>query len=195
MRRQTKERANETGAVAAIPVSGLRPAMSPSGLTHLVDRTPSAMRILTGDEIGVMNAAEVRNRIAACDRIGTLHHMVRAFAPKGSTKMLSRRSLLGGLLATFVFSPFAAAIAPSRAAAQSFSRPNRAPPPLRVEPRPGPRPGYVWGPGYWAWSPRRRNYTWTRGRWHRNRPGFRYQSPRWVMRSGNWVYAPGGWVR
>ena len=92
-------------------------------------------------------------------------------------------------------SPFAAAIVPSEAGAQSFSRPSRAPPPLRVERRPGPRRGYVWGSGYWSWSPRRRNYVWTGGRWHRNRPGFRYQSPRWVLRSGNWVFVPGGWVR
>ena len=90
--------------------------MSPVGPNPPMDWTSSAMRILTGDEIGVMNAAGVRNRIAACDRIGTLHHMARAFAPKGSTKVLSRRSLLGGLLATFVVSPFAATIAPSPAA-------------------------------------------------------------------------------
>jgi hypothetical protein len=109
--------------------------------------------------------------------------------------MLSRRSLLGGLLATSVVSPFAAAIVPSEAEARPSIRPNRAPPPPRFERRPGPRPGYVWGPGYWAWRPRRRNYVWRRGHWERNRPGFRYQTPGWVLRSGNWVFVPGGWVR
>ena len=110
--------------------------------------------------------------------------------PKGSTKMFSRRSLFGGLLAIF-----AASIAPSEAGARPSIQPNRAPPPPRFERRPAPRDGYVWGPGYWAWRPRRRNYVWRRGHWERDRPGFRYQTPRWVLRSGNWVLEPGGWVR
>ena len=121
--------------------------------------------------------------------------MVQNSRPKESNKMLSRRSLLGGLLTTSVASPFAAAIVSSEAEARPSIRPNRAPPPPRVERRPGPRPGYVWGPGYWAWRPRRRNYVWRRGHWERDRPGFRYQSPRWVLHSGNWVFMPGGWVR
>src|SRR5262245_47160053 len=102
--------------------------------------------------------------------------------------MLSRRSLLGGLLAVF-----AAAIVSSEAETRPSIQPNRGPPPPRFERTPAPRPGYVWGPGYWAWRPRRRNYVWRRGHWERDRPGFRYETPGWVSRSGNWVFE-GGWV-
>ena len=87
--------------------------------------------------------------------------------PKGSTKMLSRRSLFGGLLATF-----AAAIAPSEAGARPSIQPNRAPPPPRFERRPAPRDGYVWGPGYWAWRPRRRNYLYVVSTLKQKRTGF-----------------------
>ncbi|OYX75021.1 MAG: hypothetical protein B7Y95_04375 [Rhizobiales bacterium 32-66-11] len=107
--------------------------------------------------------------------------------------MISRRSLLGGLLTAGIAA--AAPIAASRQAdAQIFIQPP--PPPLRIERRPPPpRPGWVWVSGFWTWDPRRRAYVWVPGRWVAGRPGWRYRDGTWVRRGNTWVYRPGGWWR
>lgn len=65
------------------------------------------------------------------------------------------------------------------------------PPPLRVEPVPVPRPGYVWAPGYWDWRGNR--HVWVDGYWIRERPGYYYQPHQWVQRGGSWYLERGRW--
>jgi hypothetical protein len=103
--------------------------------------------------------------------------------------MFSRRSLLRGILGTASLAALTA-MEPIDAAAQT-----QAPPPLRAERRPPARRGQVWVSGHWRWDSWRRRYAWVPGRWIPNRPGFRYQQPRWVRRFGRWTLIPGGWVR
>ncbi|QIB35348.1 YXWGXW repeat-containing protein [Ancylobacter pratisalsi] len=103
--------------------------------------------------------------------------------------MLTRRSLLS-LLATAVAAVPLGLAATDEVEAQVVMM---APPPLRREPRPAARRGWVWVPGYWTWS--RGRWVWEPGRWVRARPGFRYAGPSWVRRRGGWVYVPGRWVR
>lgn len=68
------------------------------------------------------------------------------------------------------------------------------PPPAPVyEPVPVARPGYVWIPGYWDWDDHYRKHAWKRGYWERERPGYIYESPRWVQGGGGWVLVPGRW--
>ena len=108
--------------------------------------------------------------------------------------MLSRRSLLAGLLAAAVAAPLATIAAPGEAEAQQWGpNPNRRPPPPRRERVPPPRRGYVWVPGHWDW--RRGRYVWVSGGWMRARPGFRHRPPTWVWRNGRWVLVQGGWYR
>lgn len=114
--------------------------------------------------------------------------------------MLSRRSLLRGLLAASVLAPIAATVVPADAEAQgrpnhNNNRPNRPPPRSRHERRPPPRRGYIWVPGYWTWSHRRRDYVWVPGRWERNRPGWHFRQPTWVLRGNGWEFRAGGWYR
>ncbi len=66
-----------------------------------------------------------------------------------------------------------------------------APPPLRYEVVPAPRPGYVWTPGYWDW--RYNRHYWVGGTWVRQRPGYVYSQPAWVQREGRWSLQRGGW--
>ncbi|EIM30230.1 YXWGXW repeat-containing protein [Microvirga lotononidis] len=88
--------------------------------------------------------------------------------------MLSRRSLLTGLLGAVVAIPLGT-IATTDAEAQP--RPDRRPeqprrgrpPPRRRERRPRPRPGFVWVPGRWIWSARRGRWVWVSGHWVRRR--------------------------
>ena len=68
-----------------------------------------------------------------------------------------------------------------------------APPPLREERVPGPRRGYEWAPGYWAW--RHGRYAWVSGSWMRERPGEHWVAHRWVERDGRWEMANGHWER
>lgn len=65
------------------------------------------------------------------------------------------------------------------------------PPPLRVEPVPVPRPGYVWAPGYWDWRGNR--HVWVDGYWIRERPGYYYRPHQWVQRGGSWYLERGRW--
>lgn len=71
-----------------------------------------------------------------------------------------------------------------------------APPPTRFERLPPPRSGYVWAPGYWAWSQRLHRHVWVDGRWLRARPGYRYTPARWQQGPhGRWHFSAGFWAR
>lgn len=66
-----------------------------------------------------------------------------------------------------------------------------APPPVRYEPVPAPRAGYVWAPGYWAWQQNR--HVWQAGHWERARPGYRYAAPQWVRNGQGWRLERARW--
>lgn len=68
-----------------------------------------------------------------------------------------------------------------------------APPPVRYEVVPAPRPGGAWVPGAWQW--RYGRYAWVPGHWVVARPGFAYVPARWMHRHGRWAYRAGAWVR
>lgn len=68
------------------------------------------------------------------------------------------------------------------------------PPPAPIyEAVPAPRPGYVWQPGYWAWDDHGHKHKWKQGKWAKDRPGYVYESPRWVQASNGWVMQPERW--
>lgn len=68
------------------------------------------------------------------------------------------------------------------------------PPPLRVlavQPM-APGPGYLWTPGYWAWSPE--GYYWVPGAWVlAPEPGFLWTPGYWGYGEGVYVWHPGYW--
>jgi hypothetical protein len=68
-----------------------------------------------------------------------------------------------------------------------------APPAVRVEAMPAPRPGYVWVNGYWNWD--RGHYVWRHGHWVRARHGYHYVAPRWTRHGHRWRYHDGYWSR
>lgn len=70
---------------------------------------------------------------------------------------------------------------------------NIGPPPPRVEVVPGPRPGWVWQPGYWDWG--RNQHVWRKGVWVRERGGYAYQPHHWAERDGRWQLERGRWER
>ena len=57
------------------------------------------------------------------------------------------------------------------------------PPPVRMEPVPAARAGYVWSHGYWGW--RGGAHVWVGGGWVPERPGYRYIDARWVFIDGS----------
>ena len=67
-----------------------------------------------------------------------------------------------------------------------------APPVPRVEVVPPPRPGYVWGPGYWRWDGHR--HVWAEGRWMRARHGNVWVPEHWNQKGNHWVFVPGHWA-
>jgi len=80
------------------------------------------------------------------------------------------------------------------AAAATFVDIRITPPPPHVEIVPGPRPGYVWAPGYWRWNGHR--HIWVRGGWIRERHGWRWEPQHWVQTpNGRWHFVQGRWVR
>lgn len=101
--------------------------------------------------------------------------------------MLKRKLLLGAMLASSIY------VMPLPAAAQVGFYVDIAPPPVRYEPVPYHRPGYVWVPGYWDW--RGNGHVWVRGHYVRDRPGYVYYSPRWEDRGGRWYLEHGRWDR
>jgi hypothetical protein len=68
-----------------------------------------------------------------------------------------------------------------------------APPVAQVETVPGPRHGYIWAPGYWAWHGHR--HVWVRGHWLRERRGYHWVPDNWEHAGPHWHYAPGHWER
>ena len=68
------------------------------------------------------------------------------------------------------------------------------PPPVRVV-HVRPRPGYVWAPGYWRWSPHIHRHVWREGYWERERPGYRYRPERWERHGRDWRFHRGHWHR
>ncbi|WP_431274307.1 YXWGXW repeat-containing protein [Variovorax ureilyticus] len=85
----------------------------------------------------------------------------------------------------------AAMVAPTAAQAQAVISVQVGPPPVRHEPVPPPRPGYVWAPGHYEWNGHR--YVWYRGDWMRGRPGYAYRAPEWREHNGRWDYQSGRW--
>src|SRR5260221_9180116 len=63
-----------------------------------------------------------------------------------------------------------------------------APPPARYEGTPSPRAGYVWAPGYWAWSGHA--YNWVPGSFIVERRGH-WLAGRWEQVGAQWHYASG----
>ncbi|MBL8519616.1 MAG: YXWGXW repeat-containing protein [Betaproteobacteria bacterium] len=68
---------------------------------------------------------------------------------------------------------------------------NIGPPPLRYEPVPVPRAGYVWVPGYWDWRGQR--HVWISGHYLREKRHQHYSPSYWSERGGRWYHAPGRW--
>ncbi len=65
------------------------------------------------------------------------------------------------------------------------------PPPVRYEPVPAPRVGYVWVEGYWNWNGGA--HVWVPGHWVRARSGYEYAQPRWQEGPSGWELHRGGW--
>lgn len=66
-----------------------------------------------------------------------------------------------------------------------------APPPIRYEPVPPPRPGYIWQSGFWRWDDGR--YLWMPGTWVVVRSGYTWVPERWEPRGPRWHFEPGRW--
>lgn len=86
-----------------------------------------------------------------------------------------------------------AALAPLHASAQiSFSvNIGQEPPPVRYEPAPPPRSGYVWAPGFWDWD--HHEHVWVAGHWEPARAGYLYAPAEWRHEGGEWRLYRGGW--
>ena len=54
-------------------------------------------------------------------------------------------------------------------------------------------PGYVWAPGYWAWSHDR--HVWIRGRAMLGRAGYNWEPDHWQQRGDSYYRQPGNWTR
>ena len=94
-------------------------------------------------------------------------------------------ALAGGLAGSLASTP---------AAAQVVIVAPTAPPPLRMEAMPAPRPDAVWVRGHWRWDGR--GYVWVNGHWRPVEPGYshrRYMDGGWVQTSRGWEWREGGW--
>ncbi|MGF6757294.1 YXWGXW repeat-containing protein [Paraburkholderia sp. GAS334] len=67
-----------------------------------------------------------------------------------------------------------------------------APPAVRYEPVPEPRPGYVWDHGHWRWE--RGHYVWIAGHWQPERVGHHWVPGHWVAHGPNWRWIEGRWA-
>ena len=95
------------------------------------------------------------------------------------------------MLATLLLSA-AASIAPGVSLAAVNIDIDVAPPPARVEVVPGPREGYVWAPGYWAW--RGHEHVWVGGHWSaRPHPGAVWMHAHWSSHGHHHVWVSGYW--
>ncbi|MBU6507516.1 MAG: YXWGXW repeat-containing protein [Alphaproteobacteria bacterium] len=88
---------------------------------------------------------------------------------------------------------FAAVAMPRAGEAQVSVSITVAPPPLPVYVQPAiPGPGWIWAPGYWAWSPY--GYYWVPGTWVRPpRVGFLWTPGYWGWVNGFYVWHAGYW--
>jgi hypothetical protein len=70
-----------------------------------------------------------------------------------------------------------------------------APPPLPVYDQPPiPGPGYVWTPGYWAWSNDADDYYWVPGTWvEPPQPGVLWTPGYWRYYNGSYLFSDGYW--
>jgi len=66
-----------------------------------------------------------------------------------------------------------------------------APPALRTEVVPAPRPGYVWVAGYWEY--RGGKHEWVDGRWEHERSGHHWVADRWEQHGNKWHHEHGHW--
>lgn len=105
----------------------------------------------------------------------------------------SRRHLVAKIGAAAVLAVAGFAAVSPASAAPVYVDIRLAPPPLRHEVIPAPRPGYIWAPGYWDW--RQNRHYWVGGRWIAERPGYTYVQPTWVQQGPRWHYYPGNWAR
>jgi hypothetical protein len=103
------------------------------------------------------------------------------------------------MLKRWIAGLFAAAVlsAPTYAAVNFSFGIEIMPPPPRVEVMPAQRPGFIWGPGYWAWE--HGQHVWIEGRWIQARPGQFWVPERWVEyrgpRGSHYHFEPGHWER
>lgn len=98
------------------------------------------------------------------------------------------------LLASVAAAAFGAAPLTSTAQERAVVVTRVAPPPMREERMPGPRPGWEWAPGHWQW--RHGQYVWVDGRWMRERRGMHWVADRWERRpNGRWELVAGHWER
>jgi hypothetical protein len=84
----------------------------------------------------------------------------------------------------------AASMAPSVSSAAVLII-EQAPPAPRVEVIPGPRAGFVWAPGYWAW--RGREHVWVTGHWVRERRGYHWVPDAWAADGPRYRFIRGHW--
>jgi hypothetical protein len=68
-----------------------------------------------------------------------------------------------------------------------------APPAPRVEIAPPVRDGFVWSPGFWAWSGH--SYYWTPGSSEVQRRGAHYVPNQWQQTGTQWLFVRGHWER
>lgn len=87
----------------------------------------------------------------------------------------------------------AASVFAAPAYAQVSFNINLAPPAPQHEVVPTLSPGYVWAPGYWAWTGER--HIWVRGRPIVQRQGFRWEPDRWEQRDRTFIRSAGHWER
>ncbi|HTE42768.1 MAG TPA: YXWGXW repeat-containing protein [Steroidobacteraceae bacterium] len=100
-----------------------------------------------------------------------------------------RKSILASLCVTAL----GALAAPSIASAEVGIYFNVAPPAMRYERTPAPRPGYMWAPGYW--DIRGHEHVWRGGHWERSRRGYHYAQPQWTQHNNRWELQRGSWRR
>jgi len=93
------------------------------------------------------------------------------------------------------FALAAALLAPLAAWSRVSISVNIGPPPLLayVQP-PVPGDGYIWTPGYWAWSPRDHAYYWVPGTWVlAPAPGYLWTPGYWAFDGGQYLWHLGYW--
>ena len=79
----------------------------------------------------------------------------------------------------------------SSAAAAGEVYANQQPPEPKVEHVPGPRDGYFWGQGHWAWSGR--SFFWVNGTWVIQRRGMTWVPDHWEAEGERWHFVAAHW--